>query len=174
MDSGKKWSQWGHMPRKYRIEIWIPGLPSFPDKEGKLSPRNEEMEKINKKGIQGWGNMLDFGTSKKDYCLPVGCWNHLIIWCYESSVPSTAFWAILLLFSCSVVSDSLQPLGDYSPPGSSVHEIFQARILEWVAMPFSRGPSQPKDQTSLRLLHYRWILYHWATWEAPQKIVNKG
>ena len=35
---------------------------------------------------------------------------------------------------------------DYSPPGSSVHGILQARILEWVAMPFSRGSSQPRDQ----------------------------
>ena len=34
---------------------------------------------------------------------------------------------------------------DCSPPGSSVHGIFQARILEWVAMPFSRGSSQPRD-----------------------------
>ena len=36
---------------------------------------------------------------------------------------------------------------DYSWPGSSVHEILQARILEWVAMPSSRGSSQPRDQT---------------------------
>ena len=35
---------------------------------------------------------------------------------------------------------------DSRPPGSSVHEIFQARILEWVAIPFSRGSSQPRDQ----------------------------
>ena len=34
---------------------------------------------------------------------------------------------------------------DYSPPGPSVHGIFQARILEWVAIPFSRGSSQPTD-----------------------------
>ena len=34
---------------------------------------------------------------------------------------------------------------DCSPPGSSVHGILQARILEWVAIPFSRGPSQPRD-----------------------------
>ena len=34
-----------------------------------------------------------------------------------------------------------------SPPGSSVHGILQARILEWVAMPFSRGSSRPRDQT---------------------------
>ena len=34
-----------------------------------------------------------------------------------------------------------------SPPGSSVHGIFQTRILEWVAMPSSRGSSWPSDQT---------------------------
>ena len=38
---------------------------------------------------------------------------------------------------------------DCSPPVSSVHGIFQARILEWVAMPFSRGYSQPRDRTQV-------------------------
>ena len=36
---------------------------------------------------------------------------------------------------------------DCSLPGSSVHGILQARILEWVTIPFSRGSSQPKSQT---------------------------
>ena len=36
---------------------------------------------------------------------------------------------------------------DCSPPGSSVHGVLQAKILEWIAMPFSRGSSQPRDQT---------------------------
>ena len=36
---------------------------------------------------------------------------------------------------------------DCSPPGSSVHGILQARILEWVAISSSRGSSQPRDQT---------------------------
>ena len=40
----------------------------------------------------------------------------------------------------SVVSDSLRPMVS-SPPGSSVRGILQARILEWVAIPFSRGSS---------------------------------
>ena len=38
---------------------------------------------------------------------------------------------------------------DCSPPGSSVHGIFQARILEWAAISSSKGPSQPRDQTCL-------------------------
>ena len=50
------------------------------------------------------------------------------------------------VLSRSVVSDSLQPL-DCSPPGSSVHGILQARILEWAAISSSRGPSRPRDQT---------------------------
>ena len=36
---------------------------------------------------------------------------------------------------------------DYSLPGSSVHGIFQARVLEWVATSFSRGSSRPRDRT---------------------------
>ena len=38
---------------------------------------------------------------------------------------------------------------DCSPPGSSVHGISQARVLEWVAISFSRGSSQPRDQTCI-------------------------
>ena len=38
---------------------------------------------------------------------------------------------------------------DCSLPGSSLHGILQARTLEWVAMPFSRGSSQPRDQTQV-------------------------
>ena len=48
---------------------------------------------------------------------------------------------------------------DYSPPGSSVHEILQARILEGVAIPFCWGSSPPRDQIPVSL-HWRQILYH--------------
>ena len=50
-------------------------------------------------------------------------------------------------WSCSVVSNSLRPHGLYSLPGSSVHGIFQARILEWVATSFSTRSSWPRDWT---------------------------
>ena len=49
---------------------------------------------------------------------------------------------------------------DYSPPGSSVHGILQARILQWVAMPSSRGSSQPRDQTPYGSCTGRRVLYH--------------
>ena len=56
--------------------------------------------------------------------------------------------------SHSVMSNSLCPL-DCSLPGSSVHGVLQARTLEWVAIPFSRGPSWPRDWTrSLALKCY--------------------
>ena len=55
---------------------------------------------------------------------------------------------------------------DSRPPGSSVHGIFQARILEWAAISFSRRSSQPKDRTCVSWIGRR-ILYHWATREAP-------
>ena len=49
-----------------------------------------------------------------------------------------------------------------SPPGSSVHGIFQARILECVALPSSRGYSQPRDQTCVSCISCigSWVLYH--------------
>ena len=54
---------------------------------------------------------------------------------------------------------------DYSPSGS-VHGIFQARILEWIAIASFRASSQSRDQTCVSCIG-KWILYHWATWEAP-------
>ena len=47
--------------------------------------------------------------------------------------------------SCPILRDSM----DCSLSGSSVHGIFQARILEWVAMPSSRGSFRPRDRTHL-------------------------
>jgi len=48
---------------------------------------------------------------------------------------------VLVTQSCSTLCDPM----DCGPPGSSVHGILQARILEWVAILFSRGPSRPRD-----------------------------
>ena len=50
---------------------------------------------------------------------------------------------------------------DYSLPCSSAHGIFQARILEWVSISFSRGSSQPKDQ-SITLLLLLLLLSHFS------------
>ena len=59
----------------------------------------------------------------------------------------------------------LSDLMDYSPPGSSVHGISQARILEWVDISFSRGSYWIRNRTCVSCTGRR-ILYHWATREA--------
>ena len=53
----------------------------------------------------------------------------------------------LIAQSCQTICDPM----DCNPPGSSVHGILQARILECVVIPFSRRSSGPRDQT--------WIFY---------------
>ena len=54
---------------------------------------------------------------------------------------------------------------DCSPPASSVHVILQAKIQEWVAIPFSRGSSWPRDQTQVSRIAGRFFTI-WATREA--------
>ena len=49
---------------------------------------------------------------------------------------------------------------DYSLPGSSVHGILQARMLEWVAIPFSRGSSQPRDRTRVSCAAGRFFIVY--------------
>ena len=60
---------------------------------------------------------------------------------------------VRLLQSCPTLCDPM----DCSPPGSSVHEILQARILEWVAMPSSTGSSWPKDWTHVSCIEGRFF-----------------
>ena len=59
---------------------------------------------------------------------------------------------------------------DCSPPGFSVHGIFQARVLEWFAMPSSRGSSWPRKWTHVSCISGigRQILNCWATWETTE------
>ena len=54
---------------------------------------------------------------------------------------------------------------DCSPPGSSVHGICQAGILEWVVISYSRGSSQPRGRILISCIGRR-ICYHWAIWES--------
>ena len=67
----------------------------------------------------------------------------------------------------TVVSTFCNPV-DRGLPGSSVHGIFQARILEWVAISYFRVSSQSEDQTRVSCVSCisRQILYHCTTWEA--------
>ena len=67
----------------------------------------------------------------------------------------------LVAQSCLTLCDP----SDYSPPGFPVHGILQARILKWVAIPFSRGSSWLRNWTHVSCIDRR-ILYHWAPWGA--------
>ena len=69
---------------------------------------------------------------------------------------------MLVAQSCLTLCDTM----DCSPPGSSVHGILQARILEWVAIPFSRGSFLTQELNS-GLLHRRQILYHLSHQRSP-------
>ena len=69
--------------------------------------------------------------------------------------------------SCQTPCD---PMG-WTPPDSSVHGIFQARILEWVAVSFSRRSSRPKDWTWIFYVSCRYVAGRFfttsTTWKAP-------
>ena len=86
---------------------------------------------------------------------------------HNSVVLSTKLWkhSSEVAQSCPILCDPM----DWSLPGSSIHGIFQARVLEWVAISFSRGSSQPRDRTQVsRIRGRRFNL--WATREAPVSI----
>ena len=74
-------------------------------------------------------------------------------------------WRLCECVSLSVLSDSVIP-EDCSLPGSSVHGILQARILEWVAISFSRGSSQPRDWTLVSCIAGEFFAV-WARRGAP-------
>ena len=68
---------------------------------------------------------------------------------------------VLVAQSCPALCN----LMDCSPPGPSVHGILQARILEWVAIPFSGALSWPKDRSWVSCTASRFFTI-WATWGA--------
>ena len=75
--------------------------------------------------------------------------------------------SVFFLNCCCCLVAKLYPtlLWPSIPPGFSVHGILQTSILQWVAISFSRGSSQPRDQTCISCIGKR-ILYHWAMGEA--------
>ena len=81
---------------------------------------------------------------------------------------STLQWLCLCSVAkpCQTLCDPM----DCSSPGSSVHGILQARILEWVAISSSRGSSRLRDQIHISCIGRR-VLYHWATWEACSPMI---
>ena len=75
---------------------------------------------------------------------------------------------------CLVLSDSLRPM-DCILPGFLAHGIFQATVLEWLAVSSSRRSSQPRDWGHISCISWngRQIHYHWETWEAQNYILPR-
>ena len=91
------------------------------------------------------------------------CWKTVHVLNMREIATSRLAFALHIarMLSCVSLCDPV----DCSLPCSSVHGIFQATIVEWVAISFSRGSSQHRDRTHVSCIG-RQILYHWATWEA--------
>ena len=92
-------------------------------------------------------------------------------WSNMCELVALSLWYMGLSLKCgSAIQSCLTHFNptDYSPPASSVHGVFQARILEWVTVSFSRRSSRPRDQICISCLSYigRQFLYHCATWKS--------
>ena len=89
-------------------------------------------------------------------------YTHLSLWLLLVVI----LYSFLRLLLCSSLSrvQLCNPM-DCSPPGSSVLGILRARILEWLAVPFSRESSQPRGQTQISCIA-GWFFTIWATREA--------
>ena len=83
-------------------------------------------------------------------------------WLREKAKQNSCIKQVKLAQSCPTLCDPK----DGRLPGSSVHGILKTRILKWVAIPLSRGSSQPRDQTQVSCIAGGFLTI-WATWEAP-------
>ena len=93
-------------------------------------------------------------TYPEHYLVHSECWMYIVCACsVAQSYP--------IAQSCPTLCSPM----DYSLSGFFVHGIFQARILEWVAIPYSRGSSQLRDRTQVSYIG-RQVLYHYTTREA--------
>ena len=93
------------------------------------------------------------------------CFNHLQV--YSTVLLTIVTMCVLVTKLCPTLCNPM----DCSPPGSSVHGILQARILEWVAIPFSRD--LPTQEMILGLLRWGHILYH-LSHQGSQSREEKG
>ena len=97
--------------------------------------------------------------------LPLGQGTTRLVQNWERS--TSRLYAVTLLESKSEVAQSCPTLCepmDCSPPCSSVHGVFQVRVLEWVAISFSRGSSRPRDGTQVSHIADGFFII-WATKE---------
>ena len=138
--------------------------------------------------LGGWSHHCDYLGRVDHFCIVLLCilttsssasvrsipFLSFIVYIFAWNVPlvSLIFLTRSLWSHCEVAQSSptlCDPM-NCSLPGSSVHGIFQLRVLEWVAISFSRGNSWPRDQTQVSLIVGRCFTV-WATREAPPSIL---
>ena len=88
---------------------------------------------------------------------------------WATNIHSCIYMCVCIVTQMSNCPTLCNPV-NYSPPGSSVHGIHQARILKWEVMPFSRGSSQPRDQTLVSCIAGRFSII-WTTKDALHRSV---
>ena len=124
------------------------------------------------------GNWRESGKSKGPDFRGFWCSTEVSLWkmilqsllgsCLPRSAPLLVCVHVCsVALSCPTLCDPM----DYSPPGSSVHGIFQARTLEWIAVSFSRGSSSPRNGTQVSCTADRLFTY-WAMREALGKFLQ--
>ena len=109
------------------------------------------------KPVAPWGNPETLRYFLAQYASASPSWPAPV---HAAPCPSSGL--VLVAQSCPTLFDPM----DCSPPGSSVQGILQARILEWVAISFSGGSSQPRDQTQVSHIAGG-LLYHLSHQERP-------
>ena len=100
---------------------------------------------------------------------PSGCFHRDRLGCLPPKEGLRAWGSLIVNFYVCMFNQSCPTLckpTDYNPPVSSDHGILQARIVEWVAMPSSRGSSQPRDRTQVSCTEGRFCI-DWATRDVP-------
>ena len=109
--------------------------------------------------------MIIQGRFFPDWCSLPGAWGNIkSSWKCHFPQNTKCVCVCLVKKLCPSLCEPM----DGSPPGFSVHEIFQARILEWVAISYSKGSSRPRGQTWVSCISCigRRILYSCTIWEA--------
>ena len=84
----------------------------------------------------------------------------------ESHLPNSMCVCVWVTKACLTLCDPM----NCSPLTSSVHGILQARMLKWVAVPCSGGPSQPRDRTQVSCTAGRFLTF-WATGKPPNSVM---
>ena len=128
------------------MAVWRIGHKRYDEKSIQRCPKI--LVEKDRKSLWWWGSDCWQGSGEVGGCHCVegcGLTGGLFIFIENGANTSSSAAAAMWLQSCPILCDPI----DHSPPGSSVHGILQARILEWVAMPSSRVSSRPKDQTCI-------------------------